>query len=231
MKHKITNILIFITLLLGMSIFSYIPLELFNIDFNNLSSKLQILYTFTCDIGFMLIIYVLYHKSINKDIKDMKINYKSYIELTIKYYIIGLIIMYASNIIINLLFDKAIANNEEMVRDLINKYPLYMLFSVSIYAPFVEEIIFRKSIKDAVLSYGNNHITKYLYIITSGLIFSLLHVLGSDNIIDYLYIIPYLSLGCIFALIYYKTDNIFNTIIIHSLHNTVAIILYLVAGV
>ena len=55
-----------------------------------------------------------------------------------------------------------------------------------------------------------------------------MHVLGSvTNTIDYLYIIPYLGIGISFAYLYDKTNNIFSTITMHSLHNTIAIITYL----
>ena len=84
-----------------------------------------------------------------------------------------------------------------------------MFFSVAIYAPFVEEMIFRKSIKDIFSEYNDNNLIKYFYIITSGLIFSLLHTMGNaTNTLDYLYTIPYLALGISLALTYYKTKNI-----------------------
>ena len=57
-----------------------------------------------------------------------------------------------------------------------------------------------------------------------------MHVLGSGSGLDYLYIIPYFALGAAFALLYYKTDNLFNSIIMHSMHNTVAVVLYIVLG-
>ena len=104
-----------------------------------------------------------------------------------------------------------------------------MLFSVAIYAPFIEEIIFRRSIKDIIKSFGNNKITKYTYIIISGLIFAAMHVIGTaSSTTDYLYIIPYMSLGIVFAYIYDKTDNLFSTIVLHSFHNTMAVILYFI---
>ena len=51
-----------------------------------------------------------------------------------------------------------------------------------------------------------------------------------DNVSDLIYLIPYGSLGVCFALLYYKTDNIFSSIVVHSLHNSIAIFLYLVMG-
>ena len=230
MKNKFKNIylpiLLFITLLLGMAYFQYIPAKLLKINLETISTTSKIVYSIICDALFMLFVYLLYRKTINKNFKDFFSNFKDNIETSLKYYFIGLAIMVISNLIITIFFSGASANNEEAVRTLIGKYPLYMVFSVSIYAPFIEEIIFRKSIKDMITSYKSNSLTKYLYILTSGLIFASLHVVGmADKAIDYIYIIPYLSLGITFAALYHKTDNIFSTICIHSLHNTVAVLL------
>lgn len=227
-KKIIFNLTIFFTLLLGMSLFPYIPITIFNIDLSVLPDYGKILYELSCDIAYMLIIYSIYYKDINRDLKAYFSNFKSNFKLSFNYYIIGYFIMVISNILISLLFRNAIAGNEETVRSLIDKYPLYMLFSVSIYAPFVEEIIFRKTLHDVVYSFKNTKYTKYIYIILSGFIFSSMHVLGSaTNTIDYLYIIPYLGIGISFAYLYDKTNNIFSTITMHSLHNTIAIITYL----
>lgn len=231
-KSKITPTIIFIILLFGMSLFPYIPIIIFKIDITKFSNTLKIMYEFACDIGFMIIIYTLYYKKINEDFKNYFKDFKHNFSVSFKYYIIGFIFMFLSNQIINIFFNNAVANNEEMVRSMIKMYPLYMLFSVSIHAPFTEELIFRKSIKDAIYAFNKSRFTKYLYIFISGLIFASLHVLGtSDSYIDYIYIIPYLSLGIAFAALYVKTDNIFSTIIMHSLHNTIAILLYIGLGV
>lgn len=231
-KKKRTPIIVFILLLLGMSIFSYLPAAIFKIDLNKLSNGMKIAYEFSCNLGFMLVIFMLYQDSIIDNLKKYLKDFKKNFKLSFSYYIVGFIIMIISNNIISIFFSEATANNEQAVRSLIDLYPLYMLFSVSIYAPFVEELIFRKSIKDIVLAFGDNKITKYLYIIISGLIFSSLHVLGTtSSFLDYLYIIPYLALGISFAALYYKTDNIFTTITMHSLHNTIAILLYILVGV
>lgn len=228
---KITPIIIFIMLVILMDIFPLIPIALFKLNINNFSETMKITYNFCTDIGFIIIIYTLYRYRIKKELKDYIINFKDNINLSIKYYIIGLIIMIISNNIINIFFSSATATNENMVRLLIDKYPLYMLFSVAIYAPIVEETIFRRSIKDITDNTSNDIIKKYSYIIISGFIFGAMHVLGTaTNIIDYIFIIPYMALGSSFAALYYKTDNLFNTITLHSFHNLLAIILYFIFG-
>ena len=168
---------------------------------------------------------------IKKDFNEFKKQFGNNFELAFKYYFIGVVVMIISNLLITLCFSDATAGNEEAVRSLIDQAPLYMIFSVSIYAPFVEELIFRHSIKDCIITNKKNKISKYVYIITSGFIFGGMHIFGqATSALDYLYIIPYMSLGISFAALYAKTDNIFSSISMHALHNTITIILYFMSG-
>ena len=83
-----------------------------------------------------------------------------------------------------------------------------------------------------LMAFSNNKFTKYLFILISGILFGSMHVIGSvTSVYDYLYIIPYSALGISFAALLYKTDNIFSTITIHSIHNTASIILYFMGGI
>ena len=231
-NNKVKPIIIFILLLLGMAFIPYIPLMILNIKIDSLSQSVKIWYNFFCDIVFIIIVFMIYKDDYIKNIKDYFKSFGDHFEEAFKYYIIGLVIMLVSNLIIGFCFKGANANNEEAVRNLINLYPLYMLFSVAIYAPFIEETIFRKSIKNIILSFGDNKITKYTYIIISGFIFAIMHIVGmATSLLDYLYIVPYMALGSVFAALYYKTDNIFSSISMHALHNTVAVILYILLGI
>ena len=125
--------------------------------------------------------------------------------------------MVVSNIVISLFFKGANANNENTIRELIGLYPLYMFFSVSIEAPFVEELIFRQSIK-------NIFHNKWLFIIISGLLFGSMHVFGDfKNITDLLYIIPYSTPGIIFAYMLEDSDNIYVPMSFHFIHNGILI--------
>ena len=230
-KKKILPIIIFLLLLVGMAYFPYIPMELFNINYNNFNMIMKVIYMFLCDLGYMLILFLLYKNKIVNDFKEYFKKFGNNFEKSFKYYFIGVLIMIGSNLVITLFFNNAVAGNEEAVRSLIDTMPLYMIFSVSLYAPFVEEIIFRHSIKDCVMAFGNNKLTRTIYIFISGFIFALLHIVGqANNLVDYLFLIPYMSLGVAFSALYSKTNNIFSTISMHALHNTVTIILYFVAG-
>ena len=177
---------------------------------------------FISDIILSIIFILIYYKTIKKDFKNyFNKDVIKHLKESILTWLIGFTIMAISNILISLIIENNMPQNEEAVRELINISPLYMAFQLIIYAPLTEELIFRKSIKDIT----NN---KYIYILLSGFIFGGLHVLSSLNTpLALLYLIPYCSLGFIFAYLYHKTDNIFSTITVHSIHNTLALIIYL----
>lgn len=225
LRNKLVSIIKSLLLFLLLIRFKVYFVSLLPIDYNSLNNFNRAILNFIPDLIFLFIIIGIYFKTLKKDFKKYFKNFFSNFEESFKYYLVGLGIMILSNIIIVIFINGTVAGNEEAVRDLISKIPLYMLFSVSIYAPFTEELIFRKSIRDII----NN---KYLYIFTSGILFGLAHVISNVNSpLDLLYLIPYSSLGITFAYTYYKTKNIFSTIVLHSMHNTVAIVLYLIAGV
>lgn len=230
-KKRLLNIGIFLGMLSGMLLFSAIPVALFNIPYEKFSITAKSIYNFICDIIFISFVFWIYRKKITQDFKNYFKNFRDNFETSFKYYFIGAIVMVISNLLITLCFSNATAGNEEAVRSLIGEAPIYMLFSVSIYAPFIEEMLFRHGIRECFVSEKKNKILKYLFATASGFIFALLHILGqASSIIDYIYIIPYMSLGFAFGLLYYDSDNIFSSIIMHSFHNTVTVILLFMTG-
>ena len=196
---------------------------LYGPNYTNTTIFLKIVGLIFANIIILGIYIAIYKDTLIKDFKDFFLNKKlsNNLELAFKYWLIGFIVMVASNLLINILTQSTIAGNEEAVRKLIDIAPIYMLFDVAIYAPLVEELTFRKSIRDWI----NN---KKIYILISGLLFGSLHVIGSIKAMsDILFIIPYSALGISFAKLYTKSNNIFSSITMHAMHNTLAILLYL----
>lgn len=199
--------------------FAGIIFQLFNIDTSTLSTNIKIIYSLIFDILTMALIILIFYKQIKKDIIDIKKNHREYFSKCFKYWIIGLIVMMISNLIITFISKGEIAGNQETINELFKINPLYIYFSAVIFAPVIEELVFRKAIKNIIPN-------KYIFILTSGLIFGWLHINGNiNNWYDALYLIPYSSLGVAFAYMLYKTDNIFTTIGFHFMHNGILIAL------
>lgn len=222
MKIKIKEIIKFILIFLLYLLYSdiiIIILTKLGVNIKILPNNLKIAIMFLINLSLMIMLFIFYSKSIKENLKDLKLNFKSYIKDNFKYYVIGLLIMIISNIIISF-FVEGNSTNETLIREYINIMPIYMIFSSCIYAPFTEEMVFRKSLRNCF----NN---KVLYILLSGLIFGSMHLLSASNLIELVFLIPYSSLGCVFAYMYYKTNNIFVPMTFHMVHNTIIVINYL----
>ena len=89
------------------------------------------------NLSLMIMLFIFYSKSIKENLKDLKLNFKSYIKDNFKYYVIGLLIMIISNIIISF-FIEGNSTNETLIREYINIMPIYMIFSSCIYNFFSE---------------------------------------------------------------------------------------------
>lgn len=206
---------------------SSLPFTLLKIDYNSLSITFKQIYLILYNLFMVGVLVYIYRNDLKKEWLDFKDNYKSYFKGNFKYWLFALAIMFASNFIIALIkysITKEIgtAENEELIRETLAKAPIYTFITASICAPIMEELTFRKSLRKIF----NN---KVLFIIVSSFIFGALHVF-TDNMtfIDLLYLIPYCAPGVALAYILVKTDNIFNTISLHFLHNTILMILQIV---
>ena len=210
---------------IGIVLLHFVLIYLFQIPFLLFTKNIYIT-TIPAYALTMLVFILIYKKELKDNIKDFKKNYKKILLTSIKYWLIGFALMYLSAIIINKLpIDNVV--NQQQNDNLLKTYPIIEILIACLFAPITEEIVFRLSFKKFI----NN---RWIYAITTGLIFAFIHVLSSlllyKTPIMLVYLIPYGSLGIMFGLAYFKTDNIYGTIIVHALHNTISILELLLIG-
>ena len=222
----IINLTIVLLIFYCSSLFVLIPIYLFNINTKTCSDTVLNILRIIPNVAQALLLILMYRKTLKKDFKDFTKNFGTYSDIGIKYWLLGFLAMVISNKIILSLFPIEIAQNEQGVREIIQSIPFISFFSICIFAPIAEELIFRKAFKDCFSE-------KWIFILISGFVFGFLHVIGSfSSLYDLFYIIPYSSLGISFAYIYYKTNNIYSSIFVHCMHNTLLVLLnILVSGV
>lgn len=189
--------------------------------------KDEVVLTFLTELVYVLIIVFLYRHTLIKDFKSFD---KKNIKLMIKWWLIGWVIMIASNAIINfVIFKGEIALNEEQNRAMLTTYPVLGLILAGVLAPILEELTFRRGFRKI----SDN---KYVFAIVSTVVFAFLHVvpgfvIGVEPLkldwLQLLYLLPYGSLGFSFSWLYAKTDNIFANIYIHAFHNTLTMLMVL----
>ena len=194
--------------------FPTIPLNLFNIEYNNLSLFIKSLYLAIYQIFLTLIIVYIYRKDIIPSFKEFIKNNITYFKKYIKYWFLMLILMITSNLIVTSFTSSMVAQNQEAIMENLKSAPIYTFVLTVLAAPILEELVFRLSFRK-LFPYTNS-----LFILFSGLIFGGMHVLGlSEHLTDLLFIIPYSIPGFIFAYVYTKSKNIFVPISLHFIHN------------
>ena len=162
-----------------------LPLALVGIRFNSLNIILKQVYLISYEIVIISIIFIIYRKDLSNNFKDLKANKFKYFKKYINYWFIMLFLMNISNIIITKFTTMETTVNQTDIINQLKQYAVYTTISTVITAPILEELVFRMSFKKI---FKNN----FLFIITSTLIFSLLHVATSvDNLVNLLFLIPY----------------------------------------
>ena len=209
-NSKLKKWLLFITLTIGFLIFDIIYYML-GIDIETLTYSETIGLLIIKYIFFLILLIIIYRKYLKEKWIDFKTNFKSYFSISFRDWFCGFLIMILANSIISR-FITGLGENETAVQDIISQTPFIAFFLTTVFAPIIEELIFRKSLQDCF----NKPV---FYMITSGLIFGYMHVLSSSNPYEYLLIISYGALGFFFAKTITTTDNIYCTIMMHMLHN------------
>ena len=210
MNDKSKNIAFFILISISFLLFEIIY-PILGFDYNNFSLKTKLLLMLLKYFVFLVILFIKYHKYLIEKWKDFWVNRKKYSSIAFKLWGIGFALMLVVNQILNRIVN-GVGANEETVQALLESEPILAFIATTLFAPFIEELIYRKSLQDCFKN-------TTLYIIISGLIFGLIHVIGSSNPLDYLFIISYGLFGACFAKILSETDNIYSTIMVHMFHN------------
>ena len=189
-------------------------IELFGVNYDNLSLISRQIYLILYEASLTLIIVYIYRKDFIPNFKDFLKNNIKYFKKYIKYWFIMLGLMILSNAIITMFTTTMTSENQQAIVDTLGKAPIYTFIITVFIAPILEELVFRLSFRKIF-----KH-TNILFIVFSGLFFGGMHVLGTlENLIDLLFIIPYSIPGFIFAYIYSKSKNICIPMSLHFIHN------------
>jgi len=154
-----------------------------------------------------------------------------------RYLIIGICLLILANALIggliNSLFSLTTSENQQAIYDIYNLsnygenvrfliplIPYISFITIVIFAPILEEIIFRGVIFRWLReSYG------FVFsALVSGILFGFIHVLNSllvGNFLDLVYIVLYGVLGLIFSKMYEETGSIYGSIILHVCYNAI----------
>lgn len=161
---------------------------------------------------------IVFGRQMLHDFKIFKEYFREYNILILKTWGKALVTIIIINLIIQIFTNESSATNQKNLQEMFNTLPIAVAALSIIYAPIVEESLFRGVIRKFI----NN---KYLYIIFSGLLFGALHVIDDfQTVQELLYIFVYSVLGMYLASLYYKTNNICTNMYMHFLQNTLSVV-------
>lgn len=213
---KILSGVLIIVLYFLISSFATLPFELLGINLEYVPAVFTIIYNVSLQIIMLAIFFFIIRVDLKKDITDFKKNATTYLTKYSKYWFIGVIVMISSNFLLLIFSGSSLSGNEEAVRKVLDSFPIYMFISSVFIAPFMEELVFRKAFRNIIKR-------DWLFIILSGLVFGAMHLYNITSWVDFLYIIPYSSLGIAFAYMLAKTDNVLVPIMFHMMHNGILV--------
>ena len=166
---------------------------------------------------FTMLIFV-FRKDLKRDFSYFKKYFREYSSVVLRLYGISLLVLAILTISIRLYTGLDSATNQIALNSLFSKTPILVIVLAVIYAPIAEELMFRGVFR----KFLNN---KWIFILTSGILFGLAHVIDDfKDTKELLFILVYSSLGCFLSSAYYKTNNIFANILFHFIQNSLAVI-------
>lgn len=188
----------FFLLLLIISIFSFAVFLLYFKETNLHQAALHL--------GiFSIAMYFLWNNNLKTTLKE--IGFPGSFWATAKYFVLGLILVFAALLALGLISLYLGMNDQQKVAEKITGLPIYVLFLAVLVAPITEELLFR------------GYLTRKYGILPSSIAFGLLHfAYGSSVEIAGTFLI-----GMILAFIFMKSKSITPCILIHMAYNAFSI--------
>lgn len=231
---------VLIFLAIGISLFNknYNFYELFELatisieDIGNLSNDKQYMYynlntytNFICYlVGFIVVGFFMRNHLVNdfKGIKEKPIYYAIYMVISaILFYVISILVSYGIDQLVG------VSNNQSLIEGMIlNNGAIPIFFAVVVFAPIVEELIYRKAIfkllekKHIIISY-----------VVSTIVFVLPHMLSTPitNFGEWLLLcVPYFVSAILLCMTYHLSKkNVYASWFVHMINNLITFILIL----
>ncbi len=208
-------------------------------DINNFTEIEKKIYVFCNSFGnffmylLLFIVVCFYMRNyLIEDAKKLKQNYKKYLWLIPLTIILGYLITYLIEILISNIINNSSVNQNSIEILIKNGGAVMMFFAVVVFAPIVEELIYRKAIFEFL---NKKHII--ISYLVSVIIFTLPHMLttfmedGYNTLDKLLLCIPYLSSGLILCGIYHANDkNIYASWLFHLINNLISFVIIIQLG-
>ena len=208
-KKYITNSFILIAVYLSQFLLKYLPI----------TTNEKYIISIALEILLLVLSITLFFDLLKEEFIAFKNNFGSYIRYILPKLGICYIIYIVVSLICTNITKQATSVNQQSLEKL---NTLYVAYAAIIWAPIVEEAIFRRCLR---INIKNN----IVFIITSAIIFGLLHTMHEATLANVILMgLPYMILGGYLAYIYTKTNNMFSNMLSHATINAFALLIMII---
>lgn len=130
------------------------------------------------------------------------------------------IVLFVGLWIVQLLFPTGNSNNQNAVIQFISAYPFYAFLQVVIFAPILEEYIFRGFVANLFFPRMKGTLGFFGFAGVSGVLFSLVHMPNS-----FVFFLIYFSMGFLLAWLYATKLDLRYSIALHALNNLISFVM------
>lgn len=125
---------------------------------------------------------------------------------------------------VQILFPAGNSNNQNVVISFIEAYPIYAFFQIVIFAPILEEYIFRGFVANLFFPKMRGMVSFFSFAAVSGLLFSLVHLPN-----NFVFFLIYFVMGFSLAWLYAVKVDLRYSIALHALNNFIAFIMIILS--
>ncbi len=174
--------------------------------------------------AFLIACLIVFRKPFLSAIEDLKKNWQKHILWTEIFMLVSFVLMVASSVILEF-FGVEKSLNETAWDIAISECGILQILVVCVLGPVVEEVFYRGILFEALRGGGNRLVRNITAVIISSVIFAFSHVsLTSFTIGDLLANIPIMMVGLAYSTLYWKTENILCTILVHMVINIIGVL-------
>lgn len=152
-----------------------------------------------------------------------KANWKKYLPMIFLLVFVTVMANYLLNVIVSIITQTGDSENQKVIVDNAMVAPAFTIFSSVIFAPIVEETVFR----GGVFTFLRGHTSFISSLLLSSLLFGFIHVMDSllaGNFTDVTYLLLYTGIGMVLAYGYEKSNSIVVSTGVHMCNNILAIL-------
>lgn len=215
------TILIIFTYIFVMFLLPYVTMYNLSAIFNisNLNS-LQVYTNFISYLVLILITIALFGKELMSDLKQLNNPFSFIKGVAIGWLLLWVCSIVSSFVLITITQSEESSQNQQFIELLMQVHPIFMTVTTVIFAPIVEEVVFRLTIMKNLVH------QPWIGIVISSFIFGMIHVISAG---DFIYSLPYIAMGFALGYTYHKHQNIWYSIGVHIFQNFFSTVILLLS--